>query len=174
MKTRRLMNFLEKGAPPVVFNSCMIVAALHEHYRRKHGWLSFAELRIGTGYGKSSEQRLDFWTMHEWPSKGYIRKAFEIKVSRSDFLAEMRQPLKRRAALLVSNVFYFVTPPGLINPEELPLEAGLMEIYPTTSGAYHIETIHEAPQRDIAPPTWRFLAAVTRRALRDTPPEDTP
>ena len=52
----------------------------------------------------------------------------EIKVSRADFLAEIkRKPLKRRAGLRLSNESYFVAPKGIIEIDELPPEAGLLE-----------------------------------------------
>ncbi len=40
----------------------------------------------------------------------------------------MKQPLKRRIGLRYSNEFYFVTPAGLVNLSEIPVECGLVEI----------------------------------------------
>jgi hypothetical protein len=130
-------------------------------------WLSFGELRIGTGYGKDAEQRLDFWTMHTYPSQRFRRIACEIKISRSDFLAELRRPEKRRRALLLSNEFYFVAPHGLIRVEELPPEAGLMETHLPGEGPTSIHVRVAAPWRDTPGPTWQFLASVVRRARTD-------
>ena len=129
------------------------------------GNISFGELRIGTGYGKDAEQRIDFWTMHPLPSKGFVRQAFEVKVTRGDFLREMRQPRKRAYALLYSNEFYFAVPKGLIDPGELPPEAGLYEYGRYADGEPHLYCTVAAPWRDTPPPSWRFFAAVTRRAL---------
>lgn len=141
--------------------SAAVVAELQRNYPFPD-WLAFPELRIGTGFGKNAEQRLDFWAMAALPSQRFRRVAYEIKISRADFLAELRQPLKRRRALLLSNEFYFVAPPGLIQAGELPPECGLAECEAT----YGLHIKHAAPWRDSAPPTWQFLAAVTRRALR--------
>ena len=115
------------------------------------------EFRIGTGYGKNNEQRLDAWAM-ELTDK-MVRRAFEVKVSRSDLLSELANPRKRARALLVSNEFWFATPPGLVKPDELPLEAGLIEV--GQEGEWHV--VEPAPWRDTPPPTWRFVASLIRR-----------
>lgn len=152
------------STPAPAFTAADIVSTLDDHYR-SGDWLTFAELRVGTGYGKDAETRLDYWAMDAIPSKRFRRVVFEIKVSRADFLAELRQPLKRRRALLLSNEFYFITPPGLVKAAELPPECGLAEV--VDHGTFRsIYFRHAAPWRDTSPPTWQFLAAVVRRAKR--------
>ena len=148
------------------WTSKQIVRILIERYtmsRQASNWIVLPELRIGTGFGKDAEQRLDLWAINVWPSEHLRRIAFEIKVSRPDFLAELRQPAKRRRALLLSNEFYFAAPAGLIAVSELPLEAGLMEI--TKDGYAHAKVA--APWRDTPAPSWRFFAAVARRLSAD-------
>ena len=130
-----------------------------------HQYAVFEELRVGTGYGRGVEQRIDLWAMGLWASDGYARHAFEVKVTRSDFLAEMKDPLKRRPALLYSNLFYFAAPAGLIKPEELPPEAGLMEVGDWGRG-FSAVIIVDAPWFDPPPPSWRFFAAIARRVCR--------
>lgn len=141
-----------------------ILAALRDNYTSKHFETHiafFEELRIGTGYGKDNEQRIDAFTINLYPSERLARTAFEVKVSRSDFKKELRQPTKRRVALMYSNRFYFVAPKGLIARDELPLEAGLIE--------YHdgrCDTVVQAPWRDSYPPSWNFVASLARRIQR--------
>ena len=120
-------------------------------------WIFLPELRIGTGYGRNSEQRIDAWAMHTWPSKNYSRTAYEIKVSRADFLKEIKQPLKRRRALLLSNMFFFAVPADLVKPEEIPEDCGL--VYVTGNKA---KVVLDAPWHEGAPPTWNFMASVYR------------
>lgn len=127
------------------------------------GYLCFPELRIGTGYGKDAEQRIDLWALHPFPSKDLARVAFEIKVSRNDWRTEMKKPLKKQRALLLSNEFYFVAPQGIISLDELPECAGLIEIRENRLKEYYVETVHKAPWRDGHPPTWRFVASLLRR-----------
>ncbi len=89
----------------------MIAETIVALLRAKHSTEIFVEeLRAGSGYGGDSESRMDAWAMHPYPSKQNCRVAYEVKVSRSDFLRDIKQPLKHRAALTFSNEFYFVAP----------------------------------------------------------------
>jgi hypothetical protein len=128
-----------------------ILAALHRLHPAEQ-WLAF--------YAGPSEQRIDFWAMHLWPSQALRQVAYEIKVSRQDYQREIRQPLKRRWALLVSQTFYFVTPQELIRREELVPEAGLLEL----GDDGRLRTIVPAPVRDRMPLGVSFIAALIRRA----------
>lgn len=156
-----------------------IMAALRGRHRDSRAWAYFEELRVGTGYRDGAEQRLDAWAMSLWPSKGLVRITYEVKVSRADFRRELKAPLKRRIGLLYSNLFYFVTPVGLLKPEEIPPECGLIEVGSATRMAGlpdvfvlsldddrpHASVTVPAPFRDTPPPGWRFLAAIARRAM---------
>lgn len=149
----------------------MALRAMFRNPRGETGdkWALFEELRVGTGWGDGAEQRIDLWVMGLWKSTQYARHAFEVKCSRKDFLHELAQPLKRRPALLYSNVFYFAAPAGLIKPEELPIEAGLFEVGDWGNGMMAMKTV-DAPWRDPPPPSWRFFAAIARRVCREEPP----
>jgi hypothetical protein len=157
-----------------------VLRAIRDKYRDP--WLVFPELRCGTGYGKRSEQRIDAWVIHPYPSSGCKRIAFEIKVDRQDFLNELKDPLKRRGAVLYSNQFYFITPPGLVRPEEVPIECGLMEVVdagrkkPEGGGwfsagvarsPFWFREVVDAPVRESILPTWKFVASLARRILRE-------
>lgn len=144
-----------------------IVHCLYRRFSPEGDWIAFDELRVGTGYGKDAEQRLDFWAMRALPSARFLRVACEIKISRSDFLAEIRKPEKRRRALLLSNEFYFVAPHGLIKVEELPPEAGLIETHLPGELPGSIHNLVAAPWRDTPGPSWQFLAALVRRAAKE-------
>jgi len=141
-----------------------VLSALRQRYVPKYNfaapsWVFFEELRVGAGWGKQAEQRIDAWAMNCWPSKREMI-AFEVKVSRSDFLREIANPRKRRPALFYSNKFYFVAPEGLIKSDELPVECGLIEI-----DSEHKAVIKEAAiWRDCHAPSWSFLASIARRA----------
>ena len=134
-------------------------------------WAFFRELRLGTGFARGSEQRLDAFAIALWPSKQWASYAYELKTSRSDFLRELKKPLKRRLALRYSNMFWFVTPSGLTKPEEIPIEAGLVEVKwgACYGGAerWYASIVVPAPWRDIPPPTWNLFASVARRIQRE-------
>ena len=134
----------------------------HSDFRGKLKGILIFELATGTGFSAGEPNRIDAFFMSDIPSKGLNRIAYEIKWSRSDFLRELRYPLKRRAALRVSNQFYFVAPPGVAKKEEIPLECGLMEF---KDGRLHV--VVEAPYRDGLPANWLFFAAVARRFQKE-------
>ena len=157
--------------------------------RLAHGskteWLFLRELRVGTGFRNGSSQRLDAFALHCLPHLGMKRVCYEVKVSRSDFLNELKHPLKRRIGLRYSNEFYFVTPPGLLKTDEIPVECGLMEIgqadrtarsemlFGQASGCFldndcqdFCRIIIPAPWRDTPGPTWQFAAAMLRNQRR--------
>ena len=52
----------------------------------------------------------------------------EVKVSRSDFLADSKKPHRNGKVLGVGQHRFYVAPQGLIRPEELPFGWGLVEI----------------------------------------------
>ncbi len=127
-------------------------------------WAFFTELRAGTGYksrGKKydPQKRFDAWAINLYPSKGHLTIAYEVKVSRSDFLHEIKNPDKRKMAMSCSNEYYFVTPVGLVKPEEIPEGLGLIEVKEDLTSKVKIK----ASYRDIATPSWNFLASIARR-----------
>jgi hypothetical protein len=61
-----------------------------------------------------------------WPSKGLTRSAFEIKVSRSDFIRELQHPNKYKWVLEAFHEFWFVAPKDVIQLDELPVNVGWM------------------------------------------------
>jgi len=135
----------------------------HSDYGGKPEGILIFELHTGTGFSCGEPNRIDAFWMADTPSKGLRRIAYEIKVSRSDFQREIKDPRKRRAALRVSNQFFFVTPKGLLKPEEIPLECGLKEM----NDEGNLITVVDAPYRDGLPASWHFFAAFARRLLRE-------
>ena len=58
-------------------------------------WLFFRELRVGTSRPNGNVQRLAAFALNSLPHTGIKLVCHEVKASRSDFLAELRHPLKR-------------------------------------------------------------------------------
>ena len=114
---------------------------IHRVLRKRYPppeWVYLEEVRLGTGYtgfflkgyGKAvkAEQRIDGLALNCYESKRWKRISFEIKISRADFLKEVKDPDKRMAAQMVSNQFFFVVPEGLVKLDEVPDECGLLEV----------------------------------------------
>ena len=158
----------------------------------KSEWLFLRELRIGTGHRHHEMQRLDAFALNCLPHSGMKRVCYELKMSRADFLGEVRRPLKRRIGMRFSNEFYFVTPARMLRHEEIPTDCGLVEIGQASteeskrlvrrhdgffwlhpdSGVFCTVTV-PAPWRDTPGPTWQFVAAMLRnqqRTLAEKPP----
>ena len=150
-------------------------------HARKSEWLFLRELRVSTGRRNGGGQRLDAFALNTLPHLAMKRICYEVKVSRADFFCELRQPLKRRIGMRYSNEFYFVTPANLLDPNEVPVEAGLVEaghagpeewreIVGRQNGYFHYDAATEAycvvtvpaPWRDTPGPTWQFAAAMLR------------
>lgn len=86
--------------------------------------------------------RIDAWAMNRsWAHP--VATAYEIKVSRADFLKDNKWP----GYLPLCNQFYFVTPPDLISVAEVPAEAGWL----TIAGS-RLLTKKKAPHRAIQLP----------------------
>ena len=84
--------------------------------------------QVANGTGFSADRHIDAAVFEMWPSKGLTRRAFEVKISRNDFLRELSQPEKYKWCLQYFHEFWYVAPKGAIEIEELPQGAGW--IYP--------------------------------------------
>jgi hypothetical protein len=137
-----------------------VVEALRARHPVDRGeWLFFTELRTGTGYGPGAEQRIDAYALGCWGSQERI--AYEVKVNRSDWLRELKQPRKRALARRFSTSFFFAAPKGLIRAEEVPIDTGLVEVW-REDGKLRSHTTVAGPHVDGYPPTWRFVASLLR------------
>lgn len=168
-------------SPDVLLGGAALTSAtVHAVIARFHSareWLLWTEVAMTTGARNSGF--VDAFVIHQWPTGTYRRVAYEIKVSRADFLREIKAPMKRRPGLCWSNEFYFVTPPGLVRPDEVPPECGLREVVPQmvyggpgkpyrVGSELTLETIIHAPWRDTPPPPWGLLVSLARSYERRT------
>lgn len=133
------------------------------------------EMRLGSGYRHDHERRIDLWCLDAYPRNGNPAISYEVKVSRPDFLSDIKDPIKQRGALAYSNEFYYAAPQGLIKPNELPVHAGLLEFDPAEMGDpyYHGEVVVPAPHRDKLRPSWPFVVSLMRRAGTVSFPSET-
>jgi len=82
--------------------------------------------QVPDGTGMYQGHWIDVAVFDMWPSKGLLREAFEIKVSRSDFIRELQHPAKHKWVLECFHHFWFVAPQDVIQLEELPANVGWM------------------------------------------------
>ena len=106
------------------------------------------ECKNGRSYGHGL-LRLDAWAMRRsWANFGTI--GYEIKVNRQDFLRDE----KWKGYLSMCHEFYFVAPKGVIEPDELPPEAGLVV---PSANCKRLLTKKKAPSRQIEFPEDVFV-----------------
>lgn len=120
------------------------------------------ELRLGCGFGNGHERAIDVWAIEPNSAKGCLATAYEVKVSRADFMRDVANPLKQRGARLFSDQFYYVALPKLIRPEEVPDWAGLLEPY-TDDECKFLRQIVPAPLRSKDAPSWPLVVSMLRR-----------
>ncbi len=121
-------------------------------------WVRFAEVADGTG--ANARRRADAVCMNIWPSKGYAIHGFEVKVSRADFLNEMKDITKAKAVAQYCDYWWLATPVGLVKAEEVPAAWGLMELHKNG-----LKVKKQAQQAENpAAPDRGFMAAMLRKS----------
>lgn len=102
-----------------------------------------------------------------WPSSGFQVEGFEIKVSRQDFLNEMKHPEKASNIITYCDKWWLVAPKGLVHKDELPKAWGFYEIVNDK-----FFTRKPAPQLENKEFNINFFAAMIRRATEDVTPNE--
>ncbi len=87
--------------------------------------------QVPDGTGMFQNRWIDVAVFQMWSTKGLSRSAFEVKVSRSDFLSELQHPEKHAWCKECFHFFWFVAPKGIIQLDELTNNVGWM--YPRGS-----------------------------------------
>lgn len=79
--------------------------------------------------GFNASRTFDAVAVSLWPSRGYAIDVYEVKVSRSDWLRELKDPAKSEAAWEIGDRFWIVATAGVVDHDELPPGWGLIEAY---------------------------------------------
>ena len=90
---------------------------LQKHYKD----LCISECKTGSTWWSNNLFKMDLWVMKKSWTKPYTY-CYEIKINRQDFLRDE----KWQEYLKYCSDFYFVTPPGIIEKNELPNDIGLI------------------------------------------------
>jgi hypothetical protein len=104
----------------------------------------------------------DFVAMDLWPSSGFALHGHEVKVSRSDWLHELKQPEKAQEFLPYMNFWWLVVSDASIVKEgELPEGWGLMAVR-----GDKLFAVRQAPERKPLPLTETRIAAFVRAVAK--------
>lgn len=137
-----------------------VVAALRATYSPPE-WAVFTEVTDGTGAHAS--RRADMIAMNLYPSKGLDLRCIEVKVSRSDLAAELRDPDKAETFAQFCDGFWLATPKGLVAPSDLPSPWGLIEV----DGGGRARVAKKASVNPSPlPPSRMFMAGLLRAASK--------
>jgi hypothetical protein len=138
----------------------------HELLRKRYddqkgAWVYLTEVRNATGYKANSA--VDALALSLWPSRGIELHGHEIKVSRSDWLRELKDVTKSQPIQRYCDRWWLVIgDPAIVQPGELPPTWGLMAV----KGG-RLVAVKEAPklEREEWSPT--FVAAFFRGFMKD-------
>ncbi|WP_155122368.1 hypothetical protein [Burkholderia ubonensis] len=121
-------------------------------------WALFFEVADATGARHS--RWADAVAMNLWPSRGLAIHGMEVKVTRSDWLRELKDPSKSAPVQRYCDHWWIVAPAGVLKDGELPPTWGHYEVKPEGT----LREIVAAPKLESEPVTRQFVAALMRRA----------
>jgi hypothetical protein len=128
---------------------------------QKGAWVYLTEVRNATGYKANSA--VDALALSLWPSRGIELHGHEIKVSRSDWLKELKDVHKSQPVQRYCDRWWLVVAdPEIVQPGELPPMWGFMAV----KGG-RLVAVKEAPKLDREPWDPTFVAAVFRGFMKD-------
>ena len=122
---------LEAEAPK--WTEKTVLDAIEPRYRKpgNGGSGEYAFMRqVRNAAGFDASRTFDAVAVHLWPSRGFTVDIIEVKVSRSDWLRELRDPAKAEAAHQLGDRFLVAAPAGIVQTGELPPGWGLIEVTP--------------------------------------------
>lgn len=119
-------------------------------------WAFFSQVANGTG--GTSSRRADGVAFNLWPSRGMAIHGFEIKVSRRDWLNELKNPGKSEDIQKFCDHWWIVAPKDVIMVGEVPKTWGHFE-----AQKGRLVTVKEAPELSPVMVDRPFLAALMRK-----------
>ena len=144
--------------PPKSYGEKQLVSLVHAKYEGE-AFARLAQVRNATGYG-SKIRTADAMVMSLWPSRGIWLAGFEMKSSRSDWLAELKQPAKAEEIGRWCHYWWLVVSnENVVRGDELPVTWGLM--MPDASGK-KLLVVKEAVRNDPPAIGFDFLASIFR------------
>ena len=130
-----------------------IIDLLRQRYGRQNGngreWAFLSHVRSTTGFASGGDVRTaDALAMSMYRSKRHVLHGFEVKVSRSDWLRELKDPSKSVAIASYCDYWWLaVSEPEVVKAGELPPKWGLL-----------VATKGRPCPDDWKPPAWAPLA----------------
>lgn len=121
-------------------------------------WARAEHVRSHAGF--DARRTADFIAMDLWPSKGLALHGHEVKVSRSDWLTELRDPSKAEEFRRYMDRWWLVVPDVSIVRSDLPEGWGLMACH-----GQRLRVVKPAPVLHPEPVPRTMLACLLRAAV---------
>jgi hypothetical protein len=159
---------------------------LRARYGQEHGngyrWVFATHVRSHAGF--DAERTADAVALDLWPSKGLELHGFEVKISRADWLRELKDPGKAAPVGRYCDRWWLVVPDrSIVKSGELPDDWGLIECRepePVAAGVGDrlrrtlevpsqlaaVRTVRAAPKRVAEPLSRTFVASLLRATLK--------
>lgn len=119
-------------------------------------WAFFPHVNEGTG--RNLGRVVDGIAMSLWPSRGLHLHGFEVKVSRGDWLRELKDPSKADGWFAACHGWWLATPPDVVKRADLPPGWGHVVVKPDGD----VRASVAAEIRDVPPLSWNRLAGLLR------------
>ena len=137
---------------------CPILDRLERRYSAPH-WRFLRELRNDTGF--QSTRACDALAVGIYHSRGQLLIGFEKKISRGDWLRELKEPEKAEAIAQFCDQWYVVIPDAeIVQIDEMPPTWGLLHVKGNT-----IRSLKQAPTLSPRPIDRGMLAAIIERSI---------
>lgn len=143
-------------APKPKLTEAVVLALLRDRHtgtgnggNGEHAFLT----HVRNAAGFNANRTFDALALNLWPSRGLTLEIYEVKVSRSDWLRELKKPDKAEDACQIADKFSIVAPAGCVKDGELPPTWGLIEV--------HGDGTDDQP--------WRLRTSTTAPLLHDDP-----
>jgi len=147
--------------------------ALKRRYTANGGngdrWIRAEHVRNGTGfYGYDREsgrctswlRTADFIALDGWESKSHVVHGHEVKISRSDWLTELKDPEKAEAFRPYCDYWWLVVSDvKIVRLDELPAGWGLMA---RVGEGDQLRVVRQAKKIDREPLPWPMVVGLTR------------
>lgn len=161
----------EAPAPEVKWTERMMLDLIHERYSKvnpgngpRYVVAEHVRNQCGFGgyWGTGPLRTADAMAVDLWPSSSHLIHGFEVKVSRSDWLTELKDPEKAEAFKPYCDHWWLVVPDADIVRSDLPLGWGLLAVAP--NGALRVRK--QAPKLDRQPMPFEMTAAWLRATAK--------
>ena len=157
---RMMLDLLRQRHDKVHGNGPRYVFA--EHVRSAVGFGAWNDRDLFVEQGGRTVRTADAIAVDLWPSSGNLVHGFEVKVSRSDWLTELREPVKADSIRRYCDHWWLVVPDATIVRNDLPEGRGVLAV--GRDGNLRIRT--RAPRLDRKPMPPTFVASLLRAAVR--------